>query len=435
MKSILSVFKKIFIVAAIFVCSISVLLLIFVSFSPIKTFQIFRVMSGSMEPNIKTGSIVLVKQINPKELNIGDIITFSTKNITIPITHRIVQIAQNENNTKITTMGDANKIYDVDQVTPTDIKGKVIYSLPYLGYLSVWTKTPLGFIFLIIVPAILIIINEIFNIRRTVRDEIKKRLSEAKLPIILIIFLIGGIVGFIKPTSAFFSDGKILSGNIFSTGNWATPTITPTLTPDPTAVPTPTPESNNIANHIVISEVQIDGGPGKADHDFIELYNPTGSTMNLDNYRLVSRTGNSSSDSLIKSFTSSAIVPAHGFYLWASKGDTTFPASIGADASTSASLTSSMSVALRNGPNDTGTIIDALSWNNGSTFGEGTNANIPPDNGSLERKALSTSDFTSMTSGIDALKGNGYDSNNSSTDFILRAVSQPQNSGSAPESL
>ena len=50
--------------------------------------------------------------------------------------------------------------------------------------------------------------------------------------------------------------------------------------------------------------------------------------------------------------------------------------------------------------------------------------------GSYERKAYATSDATSMTTGADATKGNSYDSDNNSTDFVLRPTRDPQNASS-----
>ncbi len=227
---------------------------------------------------------------------------------------------------------------------------------------------------------------------------------------------------------AFFTSGNTNAANTFSAA-----AIFPTTTSTPTPTSTPSADLTGIANHMVISEVQVNGGPGHADYDFIELYNPTSLSVDLNGFRLISRTGNSSSDDLIKSFTAATVVPAHGFYLWASSHDSTFPGSINANTSTTVGLTNSMSIALRNGPNDTGAIIDALSWNNGATIGEGANAATPAASQSLERKAYTTSTVVSMTTGSDIQKGNGYDGNNNATDFILRPTSQPQNSASPIE--
>ena len=242
MKNVLLAFKKVIVALSIVVLVFSVLFLVFVSFSPIKAFQLLKVMSGSMEPAIKTGSVIFVEKVDPKDLKTGDVITFSVNGPISPVTHRIVRVIYSGNNLKFATKGDANKTNDVDQVDQTNIKGKVIFATPYIGYISAWTKSTLGFILLIILPALLIIVNEIFNIRRTVKDEVRKKVAEAKVPFGFSLFLLVLVTGLmlIKPTSAYFSDGKVLSGNIFSTGHWTT-TPTPTPTPTPTATPTPTP--------------------------------------------------------------------------------------------------------------------------------------------------------------------------------------------------
>lgn len=242
---------------------------------------------------------------------------------------------------------------------------------------------------------------------------------------LLTLFLIATISIFsYKATHALFSDDATSQDNTFTAAQ-----VFPTQTPTPTPV--------GIATHVVISEVQITGGPGNTTHDFIELYNPTSSAFDLNGHRLVKRAGNSPNDSSIKSWTTSALVPAHGFYLWASKSDNSFPLSINADASTSATLGSDSSIALRNGPEDTGVLVDVLSWNDGSTLAEGNEFDPDPGaNQSMERKALSTSTPSTMTiGGIDEFKGNGFDLNDNATDFILRTVSQPQNTSNPTETL
>lgn len=249
----------------------------------------------------------------------------------------------------------------------------------------------------------------------------------------LFLSLVAGVT--LRLTHSFFLDTAQSTSNVFAAAQqFPTATPTPSPTPTPTLPITPTPTPNQIANHIVISEVQINGGPGNTTKDFIELYNPTSSPIDLNGYRLVKRTGNSSSDDTIKSWTASTLIPAYGFYLWASNDNNTYPTSIGADTSTTSTIGSSNSIALRQGQENTGTIIDSLSWNDGSTLGEGTVFSPNPDaNQSMERKASSTSNASSMTSGSDANKGNGFDTNNNSTDFILRSTSQPQNSSSPIE--
>ncbi len=233
-----------------------------------------------------------------------------------------------------------------------------------------------------------------------------------------------------KPTNAFFTDTAISEANTFTTSE-AFPSADPTPTD---GAEEPLEESENIADHIVISEVQI-GSAASTTHDFIELYNPTDSPISLDDHRLVRRTSAAVADTSIKSFGSNDIVPAKGYYLWTSND---LASIISADASTSSTLSENTSIALRHGPVDTGDIIDALAWGTftGSPLVEGTVFPSNPSTGqSLERKAISTSTESSMTSGSDATRGNGYDSNNNANDFILRTTSQPQNSTSGQEQL
>jgi signal peptidase I len=141
-----------------------------------KKIKIQRVMSGSMEPALRVGSVVLSQKIDTTTLKPGDIITFnSVKEQGGTITHRILRINQAQGVTVFTVKGDANKTADIDPVKAADIQGKVLFSIPLLGYVSVWMKTPIGFIVLVILPAAIIIISEIWNIKNALEESIKKK--------------------------------------------------------------------------------------------------------------------------------------------------------------------------------------------------------------------------------------------------------------------
>ena len=93
------------------------------------------VMSGSMEPSIKTGSVCFVNTIaeynNVKE---KDVITFDLAGANI--THRAVEIKPEG----IITKGDANDVKDLGIVTTDTFKGKVIGTIPYAGYVFYFMK-------------------------------------------------------------------------------------------------------------------------------------------------------------------------------------------------------------------------------------------------------------------------------------------------------
>ena len=147
-----------------------VALLVIVSLFPVTgNYKILIVQSGSMEPAIKTGSVVVVKPMDNYQT--GDVITFANKDGGKSTTHRIVETETENGETYFMTKGDANNAADNNKIAPDKIIGKVLFSVPYAGYLAVAAKQPLGFALLVIVPAGLIIIEEIGKIRK----ELKKK--------------------------------------------------------------------------------------------------------------------------------------------------------------------------------------------------------------------------------------------------------------------
>lgn len=132
------------------------------------------VLSGSMEPAIKTGSVVVVK---PTDLyKTGDIITFGKddKN-NIPTTHRIIDSRVEAGKMIYKTKGDANGDPDGSEVRESEIIGKVILDIPYLGFILDMARKPLGFVILIGIPAGLVAFDEGRKIFVEIRRMKKKK--------------------------------------------------------------------------------------------------------------------------------------------------------------------------------------------------------------------------------------------------------------------
>ncbi|MEN9582632.1 MAG: type signal peptidase signal peptidase endoplasmic reticulum-type [Candidatus Parcubacteria bacterium] len=136
------------------------------------------VKSGSMEPYIKTGGIVVIK---PAPIySKGDVITFGPDTKTqIPTTHRIVEIKGEGVKQTFVTKGDANDEADPRATTFGDISGKVIFTAPYIGYVLDFAKKPIGFFLIVGIPAALVIFDEIRKIWREV-GQIKMRRKKKK---------------------------------------------------------------------------------------------------------------------------------------------------------------------------------------------------------------------------------------------------------------
>lgn len=171
MKKIFRITVNIFLAALL-----SIGLLAAVSLIPIPgNIKLFTVQSGSMEPKISTGSLIFTKAL--ADYNVGDIITKKTKDPKTTITHRIVSVEEKEGQKVFETKGDANDAADMELVFQKEIVGRVFLSLPYLGYPVAYAKTAPGLIVLIVIPAAIIIYEEL----RKIKEEIKKKIAYRKL--------------------------------------------------------------------------------------------------------------------------------------------------------------------------------------------------------------------------------------------------------------
>ncbi len=116
----------------------------------------YAVISGSMEPEIPVGSIVCSQKVEFADLKENDIISYQVSSDTI-VTHRIVSI-DNEKK-QVITKGDANNVNDANPVPSSNIIGKVVFSLPLIGYISIHMQSMLGIVIICAIVFILILLN------------------------------------------------------------------------------------------------------------------------------------------------------------------------------------------------------------------------------------------------------------------------------------
>lgn len=125
-------------------------------------YRSFLVQSGSMEPSIMIGDIVVTHQ-QPQYYK-NEVVTFLNKDQRI-VTHRIIDVLTQDNQTKFITKGDANRSEDEDQITPEQIIGKVVFIIPKLGFFVAFAKSLPGLIILVIVPSIILVVNQLLEIK------------------------------------------------------------------------------------------------------------------------------------------------------------------------------------------------------------------------------------------------------------------------------
>jgi signal peptidase len=143
------------------------------------------VVSQSMEPTIPMGSIAVSHpQTSPGDIAVGDVITFAELEVggeEVLITHRVVEVIGTGSELRFRTQGDAVEDPDMALVTPDQLVGRVWFSLPVVGYLVAFIRTPLGYVILVGLPALLFILSEWWEILRAPRRRASPRLVAVPL--------------------------------------------------------------------------------------------------------------------------------------------------------------------------------------------------------------------------------------------------------------
>ncbi len=117
-------------------------------------YKSFVIVSGSMEPTIKKGDAIFIKEVPEEEIKTNDIISFTQGETNV--THRIVEITQENGIKKYTTKGDNNNTEDKEKISYQNIEGKYQFKINQFGIVIGILKSKITLILLI---AMIIFIN------------------------------------------------------------------------------------------------------------------------------------------------------------------------------------------------------------------------------------------------------------------------------------
>jgi len=141
-----------------FALLIIILVFVAVPLLPNAPYSLRIVTSGSMRPTFDTGSLIVTF---PKDdYSGGDIITFTFDEGETFTTHRIHDIKVVGGEVIYITKGDANKAEDISDVYKENVKGKMLFSVPYVGYAVDFFRSSMGFALLIFISAGIIIYDQ-----------------------------------------------------------------------------------------------------------------------------------------------------------------------------------------------------------------------------------------------------------------------------------
>jgi signal peptidase I len=133
-------------------------------------YQLKTVLSGSMEPGIKTGSIIAVKPGGDMtRFEKGDVITFKQEKDML-VTHRVTEVIKSGDNIMYKTKGDNNNAEDMNPVLSENVVAEYSgLTIPYLGYFMNFTNSKNG-AFLLLVPGLLLLVYSGFTIWKAISE-------------------------------------------------------------------------------------------------------------------------------------------------------------------------------------------------------------------------------------------------------------------------
>lgn len=155
-----------------------ILLSVIVTFVPVTVprlmgYQIYNIISGSMEPAIPVGSLVYVEPVQPAEVQEGEIIAYYSGSTAV--THRVVQNRLVEG--EFVTKGDANEQEDLNTISYASLVGRVKYHIPFVGQILVIYTSGVGKIYVICYAACGVMLNMLAG---RLRDRTRERRKQAE---------------------------------------------------------------------------------------------------------------------------------------------------------------------------------------------------------------------------------------------------------------
>lgn len=119
--------------------------------------QLQSVQSGSMSPTFSVGSLLVVGQVDPADVEPGMAITFEDPAAAGKlVTHRVVKVAPGQE-LAFVTKGDANAVADPVPVPARLVRGRVLWQVSQLGTLLDWLQWPRSFALLVVLPGIVLV--------------------------------------------------------------------------------------------------------------------------------------------------------------------------------------------------------------------------------------------------------------------------------------
>lgn len=136
-----------------FLVVLIIMVFIFINTIKISNYEAFVIISESMKPSIHVGDIIVIKKVDTNDIKKEDIITFEKNDEYI--THRIKEIKVQNGEISYITKGDNNQTNDDEEVKHNEVKGKMIFKIPYVGKIIIQASNKKVYIIILAIAIIL----------------------------------------------------------------------------------------------------------------------------------------------------------------------------------------------------------------------------------------------------------------------------------------
>jgi signal peptidase I len=190
--------------------------------------QTLSVQTGSMEPAIKTGSLISINRVSPDDIAVGDVITYTNpRNGAQTITHRVIEVIGQANGPKqFVTKGDANQVAD-RPISERHVVGRVEADVPHAGKVRDFLNTWPGIILFVYIPSLIVVVSEIRRLAAYYRsqyyalpDFLKRQPTLNTTPVLRGLALVAAVgsvfASSVLPVQAAFMNTARLTGNTIS---------------------------------------------------------------------------------------------------------------------------------------------------------------------------------------------------------------------------
>ena len=171
--------------ATVMLCLVVTIQTLVTGYTSFFGYSVFRVVTGSMEPTIPTGAVLICKSTEIEEIGVGDIICFRSRESShygSIVTHRVASIQYDDSGERfLESRGDANYSSDPYFVQKDNLIGKVTW---YSGKEGVFTKVlsfisgKIGFMAIIVVPILILVAFILQSVGRNIRGELDEALEK-----------------------------------------------------------------------------------------------------------------------------------------------------------------------------------------------------------------------------------------------------------------